>query len=188
MKKIVKFFIILIIILIIGLIINKNFVEKQQPAETKVEIEEKNYSSNIINGINYSSEDTNGKQYIIDAVKGEIDIKETNIIFLTDVKALIKLKNSESITIVSKYGKYNIDNYDTIFSKNVIIQYLDNQILGDYADFSLLRNNMIISKNVVYTNSENILKSDAISINIETKDTKIFMYEKNKKVNVQSLE
>ena len=53
--------------------------------------------------------------------------------------------------------------------------------------FNLIRNNMIISKNVVYTNLENILKSDAISINIETKDTKIFMYEKDKKVNIQSL-
>ena len=187
MKKIVKFFLILIIILIITLIINKNFVEKKQPTETKVEIEERNYSSNIINGVNYSSQDTRGNQYIINAAKGEIDIRETNVIFLTDVKAEIKLKNSENITIVSKYGKYNIDNYDTIFSKNVIIQYLDNQILGEYADFSLIRNNMIISKNVVYTNLENILKSDAISINIETKDTKIFMYEKDKKVNIQSL-
>ncbi len=188
MRKIVKFFIILIIILILALIINKNFVEKKLPTETKMEIEEKNYSSNIINGVNYSSQDTNGNQYIIDAAKGEIDIKESNVIFLTDVKAVIKLKNSENISIVSKYGKYNIDNYDTIFSKNVIIKYLDNQISGDYADFSLVRNNMIISKNVVYTNPENILKSDAISINIETKDTKVFMYEKNKKVNIQSLE
>ena len=46
---------------------------------------------------------------------------------------------------------------------------------------------MIISKDVVYTNPENILKSDAISINIETKDTKIYMYEGNKKVNIKSL-
>ena len=45
---------------------------------------------------------------------------------------------------------------------------------------------MIISRNVVYTNLENILKADVIEINIETKDTKIFMYEKEKKVNVKS--
>ena len=45
---------------------------------------------------------------------------------------------------------------------------------------------MIISKNVVYTNLENILKADVIEINIKTKDTKIFMYEKNKKVNIKN--
>ena len=45
---------------------------------------------------------------------------------------------------------------------------------------------MIISNNVVYTNLENILKADVIEINIETKDTKIFMYEKNKTVNIKN--
>ena len=45
---------------------------------------------------------------------------------------------------------------------------------------------MIISKNVIYTNLENILKADVMEINIKTKDTKIFMYEKNKKVNIKS--
>ena len=34
---------------------------------------------------------------------------------------------------------------------------------------------MIVSKEVVYTNLENILKADVIEVNIETKDTKIFM-------------
>ena len=45
---------------------------------------------------------------------------------------------------------------------------------------------MIISKNVIYTNLENILKADVVEINLKTKDSKIFMYEKNKKVNIQS--
>ena len=69
----------------------------------------------------------------------------------------------------------------------MIIKYLNNKITADYADFSIGRNSMIISKNVIYNNSENILKSDTISINIETKDTKIFMHETNKKVNIKSL-
>ena len=43
-----------------------------------------------------------------------------------------------------------------------------------------------MSKNVVYTNDKNILKSDVIEINLETKDTKIFMYEQNNKVNIKS--
>ena len=40
---------------------------------------------------------------------------------------------------------------------------------------------MIISKDVTYTNLENILKADVIEINLKTKDTKIFMYENEKK-------
>ena len=155
----------------------------------KVELEtseEAPYSSNIIKDVSYSTIDTDGNEYIITASQGEIDYSNSNILFLKTVKSLIKLKNSENITITSEYGKYNSQNFDTIFSKNVIINYLDNKLTGEYLDFSLERNLMIVSKNVVYTTSENILKADVIEINITTKDSKIFMYEKEKKVNIKN--
>ena len=148
--------------------------------------EEAPYSSNIIKDVSYSTIDTDGNEYIITALQGEIDYSNPNILFLKTVKSLIKLKNSENITITSEYGKYNSQNFDTIFSKNVIINYLDNKLTGEYLDFSLEKNLMIVSKNVVYTTSENILKADVIEINITTKDSKIFMHEKEKKVNIKN--
>jgi hypothetical protein len=45
-----------------------------------------------------------------------------------------------------------------------------------------------MSRKVVYTNLENILKADVIEINISNKDTKIFMFKDNKKVIVKSKE
>ena len=45
---------------------------------------------------------------------------------------------------------------------------------------------MIISKNVIFTNLTNALKADVIEIDLKTKDTQIFMYENNKKVNIKS--
>ena len=45
---------------------------------------------------------------------------------------------------------------------------------------------MIISKNVIYNNLDNILKADVIDVNIKTKDTKIFMYDQEQKVNIKS--
>ena len=45
---------------------------------------------------------------------------------------------------------------------------------------------MIISKNIVFTNLENVMRADVVEMNIETKDTKIFMYENNKKVNIKN--
>ena len=144
-------------------------------------------NSNIIENVKYSSNNTNGDEYIITASEGEIDINNNNIIYLTNVKATIKLSNTKKVFISSDFGKYNINNFDTIFNKNVIIKYLSNNIKGDYLDFSIARNSMVISRNVIYTNFENILKSDVIEMDIKTKDTKIFMYEKNNKVNVKSI-
>ena len=151
------------------------------------EIEEEKYtSSNVLKNVKYAAKDTKGNQLMIEASGGEIDTSNRNIIFLTDVKASIKLTNSENILITSMFGKYNINNYDTIFSKNVIITYLDNKITGEYLDFSLERNSLIASRDVIYTNKENVLKADTITMDIRTKDIKIQMYEEKKKVNIKS--
>ena len=188
-KKILKIFFIFLIVILSSFYIYSKFLKKTKVEELKKETKEDlTYTSNIIENVNYVTTDAKGNKYIINALQGEIDYSNANIIYLTTVNAKIKLTNSEIITITSDYGKYNSENYDTIFSKNVIINYLDNKITGEYLDFSLDRNKMITSKNVIYTNLENILKADVIEMNIETKDTKIFMYEKEKKVNIKNKE
>ena len=144
------------------------------------------YNSNIIENVNYSSKDLEGNQYTIKATNGEIDFKQNDIIFLKNVKAIIEFNNKNRIEISSNYGKYNSDNFDTIFSGDVIISYLENKITGDYLDFSMQRNSMTISKDVIFTNFENILKADVIEIDINTKDIKIFMHNKNSKVKIKS--
>ena len=188
-KKILKIFFIFSTLFLITFLIHYKFFKKKEIVDKELEktLKEENISkSNIIENVNYTTKDADGNEYIITALQAEVDYANTNILFLTEVNALIKLVNSENITIISDYGKYNAENFDTIFSKNIIINYLDNKINGEYLDFSLERNSIIISKDVVFTNTENILKADAIEINIKTKDTKIFMYEKEKKVNIKS--
>ena len=163
------------------------YPKKEKVVEIKPQDSENvSYNSNIIEDVYYSSRDAKGNEYIIKALQGEIDYKQTEIIYLTNVTALIKLTNSNDMEITSKYGKYNSNNLDTIFSKNVVINYLENKITSEYLDSSMQRNSMIISKNVVYMNLENILKADVIEMNIDTKDTKIFMHKNNEKVNIKS--
>ena len=187
-NKVIKSFFIVIFFLIL-LFIYQEFFKKEKLENTTSTIineQEKVYNSNIIKDVRYTTKDKDGNEYTIKASKGEIDFSDPNIIYLTDVNGLIRLKSSEDIIIESNFGKYNTDNFDTIFSKNVIVRYLENKIEGNYLDFSLKRNSMIISKNVIYTNLKNILKADVVDINIKTKDTKIFMYEKEKKVKIKS--
>ncbi len=186
-KKLGKIiFIILLFVVILILLYSKFFAKKDMTQIENQELESEVYSSNKMKDVKYTTKDNDGNEYIITAAEGEIDYSNTNIIYLTNIEAIIKLINSDDILITSDFGKYNSSNYDTIFSKNVKIYYLDNIITGEYLDFSLERNSMLISKKVVYTNLENILKADVIEINIKTKDTKIFMYENKKKVNIKS--
>ncbi len=185
-KKPVKIYIILITVFILILFFYLNSNQEKKIEVVKENIEDTFYNSNIIKDVKYTSKDADGNEYTITALEGEIDFSDTDILYLTKVKAVINLTNSENVTITSNFGKYNSKNLDTIFSKNVIINYLENKITGEYLDFSLKRNSMIITKNVVYTNLENILKADVVELNIKTKDTKIFMYEDKKKINVKS--
>ena len=170
---------------------NKTPIKKSEKVELdekkKIEInDERIESSNIIEDVSYSAKDTKGNNYFLKASQGTIDQNESNYIFLKSVKAVINLKNSKLIEISSDFGKYNINNYDTIFSKNVIIKYLDNEITGDYLDFSWDKNLMIISRDVIIKNNDNSLQADVIEVNIQTRGIKIFMYEENKKVNIKS--
>ena len=195
-KNFLKVLLVLSLIILIWFVYSKYFKKNEElsrsstTSTTSTTFNEKAlYNSNIIKDINYTSRDLKGNEYIIIAKEGEIDLNDNDIIFLSNVKAYIKLvKNSELITITSNYGKYNTINYDTIFSKNVKIDYIDNIITGDYLDFSMIKNLLIISRNVIYKNLENTLKADVIELDTITKDTKIFMYDVNKKVNVKNIE
>jgi len=171
-KYFVKIFF-LIFLLIFFIWIYTKYFKKEDVKQLGINnnIENKIYNSNIIENVNYTSNDLKGNEYIIDALEGEIDLKNNDIIFLKTVTTLIKMKkNSETIIITSDYGKYNTMNYDTIFSGNVKVVYLDNTITGEYLDFSIPRNSMIMTNNVVYNNLNNILKADIVEVNIETKD------------------
>ena len=186
-KKILLIFFLFIFLFSVIFYIYQKFDNKDEKIINNNDIsDEIIYNANIINNVNYATKDANGNEYIITALRGQIDLDNPNILYLTDVEAVIRLANSENINIKSDYGKYNTENFDTIFSKNVFINYLDNIINGEYLDFSLDRNSMIISRKVVYTNLENVLEADVVDINLKTKDTKIFMYDKKEKVNIRS--
>ena len=184
-----KWLIALSLFLVVFFFIYSNFFKKKDIKKTDISaIEKENFTnSNIIKDIKYSSKDLKGNEYTILAQEGEIDLNYTDIIYLKNVKAYINLiEKNETIIVVSDFGKYNTVNYDTIFSQNVKIDYLDNKITGEYLDFSMMKNILIISKNVVYTNPDNILKADVIEFDTITKNTKIFMHNSKSKVNLES--
>jgi len=184
-----RVFIFIIILAVSFFFIYSNYFQKEKNNQNiNLEAEEEiSTNSNIIKDIKNSSKDLKGNEYIILADEGEIDLDNSDIIFLKNVKAFINLiEKNETITVVSDFGKYNTINYDTIFSQNVKIQYQDNTITGDYLDFSMKKNLLIISKNVVYTNPTNILKADVVELDTITKDTKIFMHNSKDKVNIES--
>ena len=191
LKKKLKiiFFLIILIFFIIWIYLKFNSYSHNK-VKIDLNLEKENEKlinkSNVIKNVTYSAKDKNRNEYTITAEEGEIDQSNKDLIYLKNIKSFIRLIKSDEIFINSKFGKYNVLTYDTIFYDNVFIQYGEIKIFGDYLEFSIKNNIMEISKNVIMFNASNILKADGIKMNIQTKDVKIYMNEKNKKVNIKS--
>ena len=183
-KKIILFFFFCLILFVFYL---GKFYNKKNKTETVLPQIESIESSNLLSELNFSSKDKNGNIYTLIAQEGEIDFENNNIIFLKKIKATIKLNNSEEILISSDFGKYNTENSDTIFSKDVLILYLDNKVKSDYLEFSIEKNLMTISKDVSLSTLEYTLNADVIEMNINTRKVEIFMLEGLKKVKIKSI-
>ena len=181
-KKGLNFFLVFILCIIIIFIFFKIF-KKEQPKQEKIDVSEaSSYSSNIISDVSFASTDISGRSYTVKALEGEVDFDDDKIIYLKKIKATINTDNVNDIMITADFGKYNTENFNTIFSDNVIIEYTDIKITADYVDFSLENNLIIVSRNVNFLSLNSSLKADVIEVNITSKDAKIYMYEDYKKV------
>ena len=189
LKNYFKFFLILLIFLTFsGIYKLYNKKNNKETVSSKIEqnfLLEKDL--NIIKDVAYSAKDINGNEYLITAKEGYTNLLNKEIILLKNIKALIILNDGSNINIYSKYANYNVENYDTIFREEVMLEYLDSKLSSDYLEFSLQRNLILMSENVMFNNLNNTIKADVLEINIKNKDTKIYMNNLNKKVNIKKL-
>ena len=148
------FFIFLISILFYLKYFNKSSENLQKNTPSTKANSNINSSSSYIDNINYISVDGKNNKYQLTAKQAEIDLNNPDTMFLEDVIAYIFMKESDTIKITSNFGKYNSKNYDTIFSKNVIVVYPGHKITGEYLDFSYLKNSGTVSTNAIYNNDK----------------------------------
>ena len=170
----------------------KYFTENLKDVKKNLAIEKvdenQNSTSTYINDINYDSTDVRGNKYQITAKLAEIKIENPDLMFLSDVVAFVFIKDKDTVKITSNFGKYNTNNYDTIFSENVIVIYPGHKVTGEYLDFSFLTNLGVFTTNVIYTGEKTNLFADKMEMNLTTKDTKIFMNDAGKKVLIEGTE
>ena len=140
--------------------------------------------NNLIKNLSYFSKDNLGNEYIIESKYSELNLDNVDIISMESVSAKIIMVNSEPIYVTSNFAKYNNENYETTFTDNVLIVYLDNKIRCEKFYISIENNFANVTDNVIYENPKGKLIADTIEIDLITKNSKIFMIDKNKKVMV----
>ena len=143
--------------------------------------------SNLIYNIQYLSKDKEGNSYIINSKFGKVDSDKQEIVYLKKVTATISLKNSELINIYADNAVYNNINYNTNFYENVSVVYSEHHITSDNLDLDFKKNLATVFNNISYKNLNTKLQADKIEIDLITKNSKIFMFNKSEKVKIVSI-
>ena len=180
----------LFIFIFILIVITFNFYK---PDKTKMKnISDKSRKKNLeqsevfntTESLSYCSKDNFGNRYTIRAKKGNFSLTNKDIIFMTDVSAFINMHNSEPIVIKADFAEYNNKNYDTFFKDNIFLSHLTHQITSEKLNLLFKTNLVTMSDNLIYKNIDTILYADKFEMDLITKDNKLFMKDKSKKIKI----
>ena len=188
-KKIyIQFFLIIIFFIISFFLFLKYFKKTSLENDTNINIAQNtNTGESLIEDLKYLSTDKEGNEYKIEAKKGNIDKNNPDIIYLENVKAIILLQNSENISIKSNFAKYNTKNFDTLFNDSVVVDYGEHVLNSNFLDLSFENNLVSIYDNVRYLSGISYLRADKAEIDILNKNTKIFMEDSSKKIQINNI-
>ena len=200
-KTKLQIFITLLILLVSYLIYsfyyNKNTQTKSQIKKSQQLSEKKvlNEGLNLIEDIKYTSNNTQGDIYEIIADYGETSLENPDLMFLTNVTGNVIFKKKENIKLISDFANFNTKTFETTFINNVkvtkgnevitgrelyLILDVDEKIIKDNPEID--QNLIRISYNVFYERPGYTLKADILEIDLISKNMKIFMNNKIKKV------
>ena len=188
MKKVIKLFLFLLLI-IISIIFYKVYLSENKQSKVEPEITKEqeitNPENNLIKNLKYEVKLDNQNQYIISSDLSEINY-ETGIemVRMQKVTAILIDKKNIPLVITSEQAIYNNSNYNTKFIQNVLVEYLDNTITSDKMDFDFNNNLITIYENVEYDGIQGKVVADSIKINLITKKVEIYMYNNNDSVEV----
>jgi len=132
-------------------------------------------------------EGDDGISYTITSEIGELSVEQPNLILMRRVLAVIRNDYGKPLKITADNAIYNNINHDTQFYDNVLMTYQEQVINSDNFDLVFIKNLATIKNNVVYKDLNTKLFADKVEINILTKNSKIFMYDKQKKIKIISI-
>ena len=191
-KVLIQITLLTIIVLILATIFtfyqskkSKNLVLKEEDKKEFIDEKEDN-ELNIIKDITYLAKDDKENIFKIESEFGKINPEEADVVLMDNVTAVITFRNREKIVISSDHAIYNSKSYETNFYNNVLLEYIEHNIVSENIYLSFENNLVSISNNIIYKNLNSEMNADEIEMNLITKEIKIFMHNNESKVQILS--
>ncbi len=146
--------------------------------------EKKEKMVNTFVDIEYSGFDQNGNRFVINSKYANFEIDRPNVIRMEQMLCIFYFKDNTNLTIASNYGIYNNVTDDMEFTENVKMNYLENVLFSEKANFFNVENELLVEGNVKTKSPEGELQADRLDFNLDSKKLAISMYN-DKKVNMK---
>ena len=183
-KKIIQILLILFL-LFLSIFFYKNFYKSEEskiesPETSETVLENK---KNLIQNLKYEVNFKDNKKYKITAQQSEITQEnDAEIVNMENVIAIFIDENNNVLEIKSDNAIFNSSSYNTNFSNNIRINYLDNKLSSNELILDFEKSIVIISNNIVYDGLTGMGKADNIKIDLISKSVQIFMDDSDKKI------
>ena len=141
---------------------------------------------NILKDVIYENFDDQGNKYILRADTSEFKDLNSKKIFMKGVTAIINPDSENFLTISSETATFDNESLETEFLKNVELNYLNHNIIGESLKLLFDKNLITMQDHIIYKNKDTELIADKITIDLVTKNSKIFMKDKKKKIKILS--
>ena len=183
-KKLIQIFLI-ILVLIILIFFFFNFFSKY---DDKIKLNNKIINNEIVEDeikeVNYTSKDKKGNLYNIVAKKALINNNDKELIKLDTVKAMYNFDEFNKLFLYSDSADYDINNNITFFYNNIRIVYNNELIKCDELQLNLLKNYMILEKNIIYESINIKLTADQLKIDLLDNTSLMKMFNEGDKIKI----
>ena len=151
-----------------------------------IPVDEKD-NENVFYNIEYSGLDLSGNRYILKSDEAITKSSNSSSINLKKVSAKFYFKDETILYVFSDYGVYNNQTLDMKFSENVKVNYDNNKMSSDNAEYSNSQGYLTVTNNVKVSSVKGNLFADKLFFDIKKQTLDISAFNDNKinaKVNI----
>lgn len=183
-KKLIQIFLIILVLIILIFFFFNFFSKNDDKIKSNNTIINNEIIEDEIKEVKYTSKDKKGNLYNIEAKKALINNNDTELIKLDTVKAIYNLDEFNKLFLYSDTADYDIKNNITFFYNNIRIFYNNELIKCDELQLNLLRNYMMLKKNIIYESINIKLMADQLKIDLLDNTSLMNMFNEGDKIKI----
>jgi len=154
----------------------KDLLVEDKFESENIETESLEVQKNLFENVEYKGIYNVENNFTVTAEKAQISEKDSDVVYMENMKAKIYMNDGRIIVVRSDKGKYNKLTNDCFFEKNVKATDSKTIILSENLDLLATKDFASVYNNVSLKNDNGSLKADKIDYNFKTKFYKVSMF------------